>query len=188
MRVSPVGWAFDKEEDVLKAAKESAECTHNHVEGVKGAEATAWCIWAARKGLGKEAIRKAVTERWGYNLARKLDDIRPTYGFNETCQGSVPESILCFLESGDYEDTIRLAVSLGGDCDTMACIAGGMAEAHYGRIPETMAREGFRRLDNNLRTVTSTFVRKYIDPKFELDVPKADTKEDLVSLMGTLFS
>lgn len=134
MRVSPVGWAFESLDEVLKEAQRSAEVTHNHPEGIKGGQAIACAIFMARKGLSKETIKTEIMERFGYDLNRKLDDLRPSYHFSEICQTSVPEAILAFLESDSLESAIRLAVSLGGDADTQACIAGGIAEAYYGPI------------------------------------------------------
>ena len=135
MRVSPVGFAFDCLEDVLREAKKTAQVTHNHPEGIKGAEATALAIFLARQGADKEEIRKQIMHSFNYNLDRSLDEIRPHYFFDVSCQGSVPESIIAFLESTDFEDAIRLAISLGGDSDTMGCIAGGIAQAYYRKIP-----------------------------------------------------
>lgn len=136
MRVSAVGWMFDSLEETERVAEISASITHNHPEGIKGAQATAAAIFMARNGKTKKEIKDYITNKYGYDLNRKLDDIRPRYGFDVTCQGSVPESIIAFLESHDYESTIRLAVSLGGDSDTQACIAGGIAEAFYGMPDE----------------------------------------------------
>lgn len=132
MRVSPVGFAFDTVETVLAEAARTAMISHNHPEGVKGAQATALVIFLARTGQGKESIRQEVIDRFGYNLDRSVEEIRPFYSFDVSCQGTVPEAIIAFLDSDCYEDTVRNAVSLGGDSDTLACIAGGMAEAYYG--------------------------------------------------------
>lgn len=132
MRVSPIAFAFDTEEKVLEEARKSAEITHNHPEGIKGAEATALAIFMARKGKSKEQIRERITTEFEYDLSRTVDEIRPTYKFEVSCQKSVPESIICFLDSNSFEDCIRNCVSLGGDADTMAAIAGGIAEAYYG--------------------------------------------------------
>ena len=129
MRVSPVGFAFNTVDEVLTEAKRSAEVTHNHPEGIKGAQATALAILLARQGLDKSTIRKEISERFAYDLSRSLDEIRPGYRFDVSCQGSVPEAIITFLESADYEDAIRKAISLGGDSDTIACVNGGIAEA-----------------------------------------------------------
>lgn len=134
MRVSPVGWAFDTVEDVLKEARKSAEVTHNHTEGIKGAEAAALAVYLARTGCGKETIRRETASRFGYDLDRTLDEIRPDYTFDVSCRGTVPEAIIAFLESLDFEDAIRKAVSLGGDSDTLARITGGVAEAFYGAV------------------------------------------------------
>ena len=136
MRVSPVGFAFDSTEDVLRQAEKSAAATHDHPEGIKGAQATALAIFLARKGADKSEIRRQIQHRFQYNLDRSTDDIRPFYVFDVSCQGSVPESILAFLDSEDFEDAVRLAISLGGDSDTMGCIAGGIAQAYYSRIPQ----------------------------------------------------
>jgi ADP-ribosylglycohydrolase len=135
MRVSPVGFAFDSTEGVLREAERTAAVTHNHPEGIKGAQATALAIFLARRGADKEEIRKQIGHRFSYNLDRSLDEIRPNYFFDVSCQGSVPESIIAFLESKDFEDAVRLAISLGGDSDTMGCIAGGIAQAYYSKIP-----------------------------------------------------
>src|SRR5206468_3846433 len=132
MRVSPVGWVFESLEEVLAQAKRSAEVTHSHPEGIKGAQATAAAIFLARQGKSKQEIRTAIEQLTGYDLSRRLDDIRPSYRFNESCQGTVPESIIAFLESKDFEDAVRKAISLGGDADTLACITGGISEAFYG--------------------------------------------------------
>lgn len=132
MRVSAVGWMFDTLEETERVAEISASITHNHPEGIKGAQATAAAIFMARNKKSKKEIKDYITTRFGYDLNRTCDEIRPRYGFDVTCQGSVPEAIIAFLDSHDYESTVRLAVSLGGDADTQACIAGGIAEAYYG--------------------------------------------------------
>lgn len=138
MRVSPVGFAFDSVEDVLEEAGKSAAVTHNHPEGIKGAQATALSILLARKGETKKDIQADIEKRFGYDLRRRLDHIRPTYYFDVSCQGSVPESIIAFFESENFEDAIRKAISLGGDSDTMASIAGGIAQAFYRDIPDSI--------------------------------------------------
>ena len=150
MRVSPVGFAFETVEEVLSEARESAVCSHDHPEGIKGAQATALAIFRARKGSGKKEIRKEIEGRFGYDLGRRLREIRPSYSFDETCQGSVPEAIISFLESVSWEDAVRNAVSLGGDADTLACIAGGIAEAFYGPLPDAVVREVRSRLPAEL--------------------------------------
>jgi ADP-ribosylglycohydrolase len=135
MRVSAVGFAFNTLEEVLDVAKQSAEVTHNHPEGIKGAQAVAAAIFLARTGKSKQDIKEYITQTFNYNLNDTIENIRPTYRFDETCQGSVPQSIIAFLESTDYETAIRLAISIGGDSDTIACITGGIAAAYYKEIP-----------------------------------------------------
>jgi ADP-ribosylglycohydrolase len=157
MRVSPVGFAFDSTEDVLREAEITASVTHNHPEGIKGAQATALAIFLARRGAGKTDIRKQIGHRFGYNLDRSLDEIRPNYFFDVSCQGSVPESIIAFLESRDFEDAVRLAISLGGDSDTMGCIAGGIAQAHYGKIPLKIIDQVKQRLPQEFLLVIDQF-------------------------------
>ena len=119
----------------MEKAKQSAEVTHNHPEGVKGAQAIAAAIFFAKNKRRKDEIKRYMVEHFGYDMNRKIDAIRPGYSFDVSCQGSVPEAILAFLESTDYESAIRLAVSLGGDSDTIACMAGGIAAAYYQNIP-----------------------------------------------------
>lgn len=145
MRVSAVGWMFDSLEKTLEVAKETAVITHNHIEGIKGAQATAAAIYLARIGKSKPEIRRYIQTTFSYDLNRTCDEIRPDYFFDESCQGTVPEAIIAFLDSTDFENAIRLAVSLGGDSDTLACITGGIAEAYYG-IPDDFAEEILRRL------------------------------------------
>ena len=145
MRVSAVGWMFDSLEETERLAEISASITHNHPEGIKGAQATAAAIFMARHGASKEEIKDYISKRFKYNLNRTCEQIRPFYGFEVSCQKSVPESIIAFLDSKDYESTVRLAVSLGGDSDTQACIAGGIAEAFYG-IPDDIIIEASSRI------------------------------------------
>lgn len=137
MRVSAVGWLFDDLETTRHMARLTAEVTHNHPEGIKGAEATASAIFMARTGRSKAEIRDYIVRAFGYDLTRTCDKIRPAYHHDESCQRTVPEAITAFLEGTDFEDVIRTAVSLGGDCDTLTCIAGGIAEAFYG-VPDTL--------------------------------------------------
>lgn len=162
MRVSPVGWAFDNLEQVLAEAKRSAEVTHNHPEGIRGAQATAAAIWLARQGRSKAEIKQQIERDFGYDLNRRLADIRERYCFDVSCQGSVPESIIAFLESTDYEDALRNAISLGGDADTMACIAGGIAEAFYRDIPDEIIAGTMARLDERLRLIVREFRQRYV--------------------------
>ena len=163
MRVSPVGWAFTTLEETLEAAKQSAEITHNHPEGIKGAQATAACIYLARTGKSKEYIKEYVEATFGYNLSRTCDEIRPVYQFDGSCQGTVPESIIAFLESTDYESAIRLTISLGGDADTMGAITGGIAEAYYGGVPEHIKQEVLKRLPDEFVDVMSEFYKRFVE-------------------------
>jgi ADP-ribosylglycohydrolase len=157
MRVPAVGHAFESIEEVLAEAKRSADVTHNHTEGVRGAQATATAVFLARNGKSKAAIKDAVERMFGYELDRRLDEIRPGYQFDESCQGTVPAALTAFLESADYEDAIRKAISLGGDADTLACITGGVAEAFYGGVPPLIATRALDLLDERLRGVTLKF-------------------------------
>lgn len=161
MRVSPVGWIFDSLEETLEVAKESAEVTHNHPEGIKGAQAIAACIFMARKGMKKEDIKRYVEDTFNYDLDRTCDEIRLTYSHVETCQESTPESIICFLESKDYESAIRLCISLGGDADTMAAMAGSIAEAYYGGVPELIRAKTLKRLPDEFIDVLYNFGEKF---------------------------
>lgn len=163
MRVSPVGWAFDSLEKTLEYARESAAVTHDHPQGIKGAQAVAACIFLARQGESKAYIRNYIEQTFYYDLHRTCDDIRPEYRFDVTCPGSVPESIIAFLESTDFESAVRLAVSLGGDADTMGAIAGSIAEAFYGGVPEAIRKECVRRLPDDLLSVLGRFSEKYMD-------------------------
>ena len=149
MRVSPTAYAVDTLEDVERLARWSAEVTHNHPEGVKGAQAVAAAIFLARTGSSKDEIKRYIEDKY-YDLDFTLDDIREGYSFDVTCQGSVPQAIECFLEAEDYEDAIRNAVSLGGDADTQAAMAGAIAEAFFG-IPDELQEEGLSYLDDTLQ-------------------------------------
>ena len=157
MRVSPVGFAYGSVESVLREAEASALPTHNHPEGIKGAQATALAVYLASTGSTKADIKTEITTRFGYGLNRTCDQIRPTYRFDESCQGTVPEAIICFLESEDYESAVRLAVSLGGDADTLACITGGIAHAFYGIIPRWIKDEAWKRIPPPFRRVVEEF-------------------------------
>ena len=139
MRVSAVGWFFDTLDETERVAGISADITHNHPEGIKGAKATAAAIWLARNGKSKKEIREYIESTYGYDLSTSWEEYHRTYGWDVSCQGTVPPAIGCFLESTDFEDAIRKAVSIGGDSDTLACITGGMAEAFYGVIPEYLS-------------------------------------------------
>lgn len=157
MRVSPVAWVGNTLDHVLDLAKLSASVTHNHPEGIKGAQATAAAIFLARTGHGKASIKEYVQQHFAYDLSRTLSDIRPGYGFNSSCQHSVPEAIICFLEGTDYEDTIRNAVSLGGDADTQAAIAGSIAEAYYGGVPEDILSQTWQLLPTDMQNAVLQF-------------------------------
>lgn len=159
MRVSAVAWLFADLDTVRRMARISAEVTHNHPEGIKGAEATASAIFLARKGSGKKEIRTYIEDHFGYDLHRSCDEIRPGYHHVESCQETVPEAITAFLEGEDFEDVIRTAVSLGGDCDTLTCIAGAMAEGFYG-VPEALKGACRDRLPPRLLAVLKEFDRR----------------------------
>lgn len=161
MRVSPVGFALDTMEDVLAEAKRSAEVTHNHPEGIKGAQAVASAVFLARKKEGKSKIKDYIEDSFGYNLHQTLEEIRPYYYFDMTCEGSVPQAIIAFLESDSYEDAVRKAISLGGDSDTIACMTGGIAQAYYQSIPDYIIKEVKNRLDLQLLEVIEQFNMKH---------------------------
>jgi len=161
MRVSAVGWLYNDMDSVRRMARLTAEVTHNHPEGIKGAEATAAAIFLARSGRSKAEIKTYIESEFGYDLSRTCDEIRPGYRHVESCQETVPEAITAFLEGESFEDVIRTAVSLGGDCDTLTCIAGSMAEAFYG-VPEELKRECEERLTAELVGVLAR-VNKRID-------------------------
>ncbi|MGD9308115.1 MAG: ADP-ribosylglycohydrolase family protein [Desulfosarcina sp.] len=157
MRVSPVGFAFDSIDTVMQHAKRSAEVSHNHPEGIKGAQATALAVFLARKGEDKPAIRRQIETRFGYHLDCSVDELRSDYCFDVTCQGSVPESIIAFLDARDYVTAVKNAISLGGDADTMACIAGGIAQAFYKLIPHDLVMQVRQRLPRALLAVVDQF-------------------------------
>ena len=161
MRVSPIGWYFNNIEETLLEAKKSAEVTHNHPEGIKGAQAVAAAVFLARNGKSKDDIKKFIIDKIGYNLDRTIDNIRPDYEFDVSCQGSVPEAIIAFLESTDYENAIRLAVSIGGDSDTIACITGGIAEAFYRNISDEIIDNVLSILPEELIKIIEDFSNKY---------------------------
>ena len=161
MRASAVGFAFKDIETVMEVAKQSAEVTHNHPEGIKGAQATATAIFLARQGKSKQEIKDYITQTFDYNLDFKLDEIRPTYKFDVTCQGSVPQAIVAFLESSDFENAIRLAISIGGDSDTIACITGGIASAFYKLIPTEIMDFVVDKLPNEYIEIMNKFDEQY---------------------------
>ena len=141
-------------------AKESAECTHNHPEGIKGAQATALAIMMARQGCDKEEIRSEIEKNFDYNLHFTCDEIRPTYTWGGTCQDSVPQAIVAFLDGKDFEDAVRNAISIGGDSDTIGCITGSIAEAFYG-VPDELRTQAMGYLPVELQNVLNEFENKY---------------------------
>lgn len=145
----------------MEVAKQSAEVTHNHPEGIKGAHATATAIFLARQGKSKKEIKDYISRTFKYNLDFTLDEIRPTYKFDVTCQGSVPQAIVAFLESSDFESAIRLAISIGGDSDTIACITGGIASAFYQQIPTEIMDFVVDKLPSEYIEIMNKFDEKY---------------------------
>ena len=163
MRVSPVGTVGDSLEQVMAESRESAEVTHNHAEGIRGAQATAVAIFLARSGHTKAEIKAHIEREFKYNLSSRLQDIREEYTFDVSCQGSVPQSIIAFLEADSFEDTVRNAISLGGDADTMAAIAGSIAEPFYEGVPKDIQCRVLSSLDSCLRGVVDEFMERYGD-------------------------
>ena len=161
MRVNAVGFAFDSLDQILIEAKKTVEMTHNHPEGIKGAQATAVAIFLARTVHDKDEIKSCVTELFGYDLERTVETIRGYYEFDETCQGTVPEAIICFLEATSFEDAVRNAVSIGGDSDTIACITGSIAEAFYEEVPFNIREQTLLRLPEALADVVHRFEARY---------------------------
>ena len=161
MRVSPVGWAFDTLEDVMREAERSAAVTHNHPEGIKGAQAIASAVFLARTGHSKDAIRDYIEKTFQYDLSDTTENLRQTYTFDVSCQGSVPQALLAFLESTDYENAVRLGISLGGDSDTIGCMTGAVAEAFYGGVPDEIKTQVYDRLAPHLATITREFCERY---------------------------
>jgi len=167
MRVSPVAYAANTLEEVQVLARESAECTHNHPEGIRGAQAIASCILLARQNATKEQIRDLVRRDFGYDLVLSLDQIRPSYRFDSTCPGSVPQAIQSILESTDFEDAVRNAISLGGDADTLAALAGSIAEPFYGGVPKEIISEAIKLLPRSYCKIISTFYTRYGVEKYD---------------------
>lgn len=158
MRVSPVGWLYNGIERVMLKAEESSKVTHNHEEGLRGASCIAVCVYLARMKTPKKIIKEMIETYFEYNLSRTIEQIRPTYKYDITCQGTVPESIICFLESNGFEDAIRKAISLGGDADTQAAITGSIAEAYYG-IPIELKEKAYEYLDGDMVEVIDKFYK-----------------------------
>jgi ADP-ribosylglycohydrolase len=161
MRISPVGFAYDDLETFLEKAREFTEFTHNHPEGIKGGQATAAAIFLARSWKSKDNIKEYVEQRFQYDLSRHVDQIRPDYVFDVSSQGTVPQAIRAFYDSTDFEDAIRTAVSLGGDCDTLTCITGGIAQAFYWVVPEHIQAKVYEILDERLGEITRRFMDQY---------------------------
>ncbi|MFD0675597.1 MULTISPECIES: ADP-ribosylglycohydrolase family protein [unclassified Paenibacillus] len=161
MRVSPIGFACNTLEEVLIESKRSAIVTHNHRHGVIGAQAVACAVFLAKNNKSKQQIKDFIQRRFKYNLNQRLDEIKPDYSFDPTCQGSVPQAIIAFLESTDFEDAIRKAISIGGDSDTIACITGGIAQAYYKEIPKDIVSEVMIRLDPKQREIIGLFNDRY---------------------------
>jgi len=161
MRVSPIGYAYNNIDKVLQEARKSAQISHNHPEGIKGAQAIALAVYLAKTGSSKSEIKQEITNRFNYNLARKLEDIRPYYSFDVSCQGTVPEAIICFLESDSWEDSVRNAISLGGDSDTLANITGGIGEAYYRGVDKHIKNKIKEILTAELWEISEEFHKKY---------------------------
>lgn len=197
MRVSAAGWLYDSLEKTRVVAKATANVTHNHPEGIKGAEATASAIFMARNGSSKEEIKKYIENEFHYDLNRTLDEIRPSFHMDETCQKTVPEAIIAFLEARDFEDAIRNAVSLGGDTDTLGAITGSIAEAYF-EISETLISECRNRINKDMRDVVDTFysfVRKDDSPNTNQMIEKAinqyyvhNDKEGMILFMNMMIN
>lgn len=156
MRVSPAGWWAKSMDEALELAKLSAVCTHNHPEGIRGAQATAATIRLARDGASPSYVRKEISRLFGYDLSATVDEIRPNYKYSVICQDTIPQALICALEAEGFEDALRNAVSIGGDSDTISCIAGGVAEAMFG-LPSEIGKEAMSRLDKNLAEVVWKF-------------------------------
>ena len=197
MRVSAAGWLYDSLEKTRVVAKATANVTHNHPEGIKGAEATVSAIFMARNGSSKEEIKKYIENEFHYDLNRTLDEIRPSFHMDETCQKTVPEAIIAFLEARDFEDAIRNAVSLGGDTDTLGAITGSIAEAYFG-ISETLISECRNRINKDMRDIVDAFyslVRKDDSPNTNQMIEKAinqyyvhNDKEGMILFMNMMIN
>lgn len=164
MRVSPVALLSDTREQVLAVAERVTAVTHDHPEGIRGAQAAALATFLARSGASKADIRDTITDRFAYDLSRTIDEIRPTYRYNETCQETVPQAIRAFIDSTDFEDALRNAVSIGGDADTLAAIAGGIAGAYYG-VPAALQKQALDRLPDDLKTLAERVPTKTESPR-----------------------
>jgi len=165
MRISPVGYAYNDLDTVLRKAADFTEITHNHPEGIKGGQATAAAIFLARTGQSKAEIKEFTETKFQYDLSKHVDNIRPSYKYDVSSQGTVPQAIRAFIDSTDFEDAIRTAVSLGGDTDTLACITGGIAQAFYGGVPEPVVNKVYDILDERLGKITREFMEKFCEGK-----------------------
>ena len=165
MRISPVGYAYNDLDSVLQKAAEYTEITHNHPEGIKGGQATAAAIFLARTNKSKDEIKDFIETMFQYNLSTHVDKIRPDYSFDVSSQGTVPQAIRAFIDSTNFEDAIRTAVSLGGDSDTLTCITGGIAQAFYGEVPSEIVEKVYAILDDRLGRITKEFMQKYCEMK-----------------------
>jgi ADP-ribosylglycohydrolase len=165
MRISPAGYAYNDLDTVLQKAAEYTEITHNHPEGIKGGQATAAAIFLARTGKSKDEIKEFIENKFQYNLSTHVDEIRPGYSFDVSSQGTAPQAIRAFIDSTDFEDAIRTAVSLGGDSDTLTCITGGIAQAFYGEVPCEIIEKVYTILDDRLGRITKEFLQKYCEMK-----------------------
>jgi len=163
MRISPAGYAYNDLDTVMEKAKEFTQITHSHPEGIKGGQATAASVFLARTGRTKADIREFIETRFEYDLSRHVDEIRPSYTFDVSCQGTVPQAVRSFLDSTDFEDAVRTAVSLGGDTDTLACITGGIAQAFYGGVPEFIQTNVYAILDDRLGAITKEFMERFCE-------------------------
>lgn len=181
MRVSPVGWAFDDFNQTLEEAKKSSECTHNHLEGIRGAQVVAAAIWMCRHKSSKEDIINMVSNLFGYTLIKTSDFEKK---FDVTCQGTIPRCFAIFNESHDFESAMRLTISMGGDVDTNCCIVGGLCDAYYNFPSKDIIQAVYERLPTELSDVTTRFIKKFIIPSFEppLFEPKASTMNSILSL------
>ena len=193
MRVSPVGWVVKNEQEALVEAEKSAACTHNHPEGIKGAQAITWAIWAARSGIesitmDKNIIKDGIERIFGYDLTKKSYDYRQGQ-FDVTCQGTIPRCMAVFLETEDFESAMRKTVAMGGDVDTNCCIVGSLCDAHYGLPPREVQDEVYMRLPKEMADIVTAFTKKYIDKNFkEPDVKISSKTGTLVDQLSSLFS
>jgi ADP-ribosyl-[dinitrogen reductase] hydrolase len=169
MRVSPVAWVATDEEEMMALARASAEVTHSHPEGIKGAQATALAIWMARRKTPPNTIRSTITNRFGYDLTESVDSIREWYCFDVSCAGTVPQAIICALDADDFEDAIRNAISIGGDSDTLAAITGGIAEAMFG-VPQEIEEKARSYLPAGFIQIIDRFVAARSDPRPVRDI------------------